>query len=223
MPQGKIQTKETIEKAIKDLFEFDVTVDTSDIRVEVDDDTVILSGSVPSYWDRQSAELDALYAPGIRKVVNNLSVCAATKCDTAADEQIRSDIELAFAQSPDLAAADITVAARHGIVTLTGTVNDHWKKLRAAQLTAIETGVVAVNNRLAIVGSEEIDDESIAEQVLLTFEQKGIDVNAIDVEVTEGTVILSGNAPSRHIAEKACLLAKKVPGVTAVENELVVI
>lgn len=62
--------KRKIEDALKRRWE----ADAANIQVETQDGEVILNGSVRSWVEREEAERAAWAAPGIRKVVNQISI-----------------------------------------------------------------------------------------------------------------------------------------------------
>ncbi|MGB3718399.1 MAG: BON domain-containing protein [Hyphomicrobiaceae bacterium] len=60
----------------------DPGIDSSDIKVRVEDGQVLLEGSVPSEIARQMAEIVAYEAEGVRGVENSLVVRARKRFDT---------------------------------------------------------------------------------------------------------------------------------------------
>ncbi len=80
----------------------------------------------------------------------------------------------------------------------------------------------AVTRGQQTVGSY-IDDSAITTAVKARFvESKEVDAAAISVETMNGTVMLSGFAKSANEKAAADSIARKVNGVKAVKNELVV-
>jgi osmotically-inducible protein OsmY len=65
-----IELKRKIEEALERI----ANLDESGISVEVYGSTVILEGTVPSWWDRKQAERAAWAAPGVQKVENRLLI-----------------------------------------------------------------------------------------------------------------------------------------------------
>jgi osmotically-inducible protein OsmY len=190
----------------------------------VKDRTAILTGSVPGYWDRQSALIDALYTPGITAVDNRLVVSYPVKARHGLDEQLKLRIEDSLAGSPDMTWCSIDVLVKNGTVTLEGTVNVHWKKLRAAELAADIQGVVAVTNKLATITDGVGRDEEIARGIIAALEKDPrININAIDVEVGDGGVNLFGTVPDAATRRHAERIAAGVPDTACINNFLIVI
>lgn len=68
-----------------------------------------------------------------------------------------------------------------------------------------------------------IDDSAITATVKSRFvESKAVDASSITVETLNGTVMLSGFAKSENERSTAGEIARKVEGVKAVKNQLVV-
>ena len=65
--------KAAIEAALKRSAEFDA----GRIQIEAVDGTVILSGTVRSWFEREEAARAAWSAPGVRSVENRIAVAAA--------------------------------------------------------------------------------------------------------------------------------------------------
>jgi osmotically-inducible protein OsmY len=68
-----------------------------------------------------------------------------------------------------------------------------------------------------------IDDSAITAKVKSEFvESKAVDASSISVETLNGTVMLSGFAKSENEKDKAGNIARRVEGVKAVKNQIVV-
>lgn len=68
-----------------------------------------------------------------------------------------------------------------------------------------------------------IDDSAITAKVKSEFvESKAVDASSISVETLNGTVMLSGFAKSENERDKAGSIARRVEGVKAVKNQIVV-
>jgi BON domain len=66
------------------------------------------------------------------------------------DSEIKRDVEAELRWTPGLEATDIAVAAKDGIVTLTGFVRKHGHKLQAVKAAKRVAGVVGVANDIEI-------------------------------------------------------------------------
>lgn len=105
----------------------------ADIEVDVREGTVRLSGSVPTFWERELARSVTITLPGVRGLTNELVVVPAGDHD---DVVLARTVAATLARNRhvDLSAIDIEVTK--GRVTLTGQVRDenvHQQVLDAAR------------------------------------------------------------------------------------------
>lgn len=125
---------------------------------------------------------------------------------------------------------DINVAARNGVVTLTGRADTQSSKNMATRLAQGTRGVVRVDNRLTVdthgqvvqaeagEGDEAMSDTWVAAKINSSLMwSAGVDAGDIDVDVTDGRVTLSGTADSVAAKRQAVDLAGSVRGVKSVE------
>jgi hyperosmotically inducible periplasmic protein len=88
--------------------------------------------------------------------------------------------------------------------------------------TLLTTAGCAVTRGQESLGAY-VDDTAITTAVKARFvENKEVDAAAISVETLKGTVLLSGFAKNTNEKTTAEALARKVNGVVAVRNEIVV-
>jgi osmotically-inducible protein OsmY len=142
------------------------------------------------------------------------------------DSDIQHDIAAELAWDTGIAATDIGIQVRHGVVTLTGTL-DSWAKLRAVQDSAHRvSGVLDVANELVVrpTGSSAKTDSEIAEAVRHALEW---DVLVPDQQiastVSHGTVTLEGSVSrwqQRFDAERAI---ERLAGVKRVHNRIQIV
>jgi osmotically-inducible protein OsmY len=212
---------EQIKKDVVDQLYWDSRVDASKVEVLVRDSTVVLSGTVPTLQARRAAQLDAYAVPGVQSVENNITVRYGEPLPPS--EEVEQRVRYVLAWNPDIDSTGIEVRADAGLVTLEGTVDAFWKKLHAADLAMSVGGVLDVVNKLAVVPTEDIVDESIAEDAVRALSRNAlVDAEAVDVTVRNGFVTLEGTVPSWVARDVALDAAYYTPGVTGVEDRLLV-
>lgn len=217
------RTSEDIKKDVVDHLYWDDRVDASDVRVEVSDRTVRLSGSVPTHTARQAAEKDVWLIGGVTSVDNELEVVYPSDFRPPEDSDLQVDLSTALGWAPELRGADIDVFVREGWVTLTGSVDAYWKKVRAEELASTLVGVKGIRNELSVVPSNQYGDRMIASSIISAFERNvHIEADEIDVSVDEGVVTLSGSVSSLPAFEAAQDAAAHTTGVLAIRNELTI-
>ncbi len=217
------RTDEQIKKDVVDHLYWDHRVDASDVEVEVEDNEVVLRGSVPSYTASEAALFDAWKAEGVTKVDNRLLVKYPPTIEIPSDDDIAERVKFVLEWNQSTADADIDVSVDTGNVILKGTVDAYWRKFRAQQLVSDVRGVISVDNKITVVPTEKVTDEVIAKDVIKAIDRSfSVDVNDVDVKVEDGIVTLSGVVPDRatHLVALAC--AENTFGVLDVEDRLVV-
>lgn len=217
-------TDERIKKEIIDQLYWDTRVDASDIKVEVSDRNVVLAGTVPSYGTRQAAETDAFIIQGVVSVRNDLQVKFTPEVTIPTDEALVSNIETLLEWHPDIESTDIMVSADNGNVTLEGSVKTYWEKIGAEDLVATLSGVVGITNLLAVVPSETVDDQIIADDIITALDRNAmIDAGDIDVKAENGVVTFTGTVPSAAAYRAATTIGWYTRGVCDVRNNLVIV
>lgn len=197
----------------------DPALDASKIAVGVHDGIVTLTGTVRSYWQKVEAESAVKRVTGVRGVANDLTVdiLGGSKRD---DTDIARAAADALAWHSDLPKT-IQVTVSNGWITLSGQVYWQFQKDEAERAVKYLTGVKGVINNVTIKSAPKVADvrEKIRKELERTVDQE---VNQIDVETTNGKVVLRGRVHSWAEIDAARRAAWSVPGVTEVENDLVV-
>ena len=111
----------------------------------------------------------------------------------------------------------------NGRVTLRGSVDTLWKKIRIEELTLGLNGVLGITNELAVVPTERYVDKAIAEDIEAALDRNvNIDVDLIELKVENGKVTLSGTVGSLPDFRAAQKIAENTPGMLMVDNELII-
>jgi hyperosmotically inducible protein len=217
------RTNQEVKKDIVDQLYWDDRVDVSNIKVEVSDGEVVLTGTVPDFTAYQAAEDDAWAISGVRMVENDLTIKYPPGVKVPTDIEIKSNIESVLLWQPNIDSTDINITAENGWVILRGSVDAFWKKVRAEELALGLNGVLGVTDELAVVPTEKYTDKTIAEDIEAAMERNfNIVVDLIDVEVENGKVTLTGSVTSLPAFRAAQKIAENTPGVLMVDNELVI-
>jgi len=91
------------------------------------------------------------------------------------NSELQKDVQDAIKWEPLLNAAEIGVTVKDGIVTLTGTVDDYFKKTEAEDAAKNVAGVKAVVEEIEVKYADswaEKDDNEIAEKVVNALNYK---------------------------------------------------
>ncbi len=217
----RIKTDEGIAKDVVDSLYWDSRVDASKVSVRVDDGIVTLSGTVPSSSTRAAVLEDTWVITGVRDVKNQIEVDILA--ESPSDSEIKSNIEHSFDWDTELYPFDFNIDISNGWVTLEGTVDVFWKKVRAEDLAYSMRGVVGVTNKIAVVPTQTLADESLAENIISALD-RNINVNVDDINVTveKGVVSLTGAVSSWWAKRTAYDIARYTHSVMDVDDRITV-
>jgi len=137
------------------------------------------------------------------------------------DLELKRNVESELNWEPSVNAAEIGVAVKDSIVTLTGHVQSYWQKIAAERAASRVSGAKAVVNELEIrlPSSSERTDEDIARAAVnaLTW-SISVPADRIKVKVSKGWITLEGTVEWQYqkaVAEKA---VRDLVGVKGVVN-----
>lgn len=214
------RSDEDIQKDVLEELEWDARVRPNEIGVAVKDGVVSLTGWVDSYLKKMAAEEDAYRVPGVKAVVNDIEVRLPGSAE-------RTDVDLAKAVLDALKwdagvpTDKIQVTVDHGWVTLRGEVEYYFQKRDAERAVERLSGVRGVTNLLVVKSQPTPSDlkEQIEKALVRNAET---DARRITVEVVGSKVILRGTVSSYAEKKAAEEVAWSAPGVTEVDDRIVV-
>lgn len=219
-----IRTDEQIKKDVVDELYWDYRVDASEVKVEVENGQITLTGTVPTYTARNAATSDAWAIAGVKGVTNLLAILFPPTFDVPSDDEIKRRAEMRLAWNAEIYSVDIDISVIGGLVRLEGTVDAYWKHWKAEQLVADLKGVTGVENHLAIVPSESCVDQEIGQEIESAMERSTyIYAEDVTVSVDHGNVVLTGSVPTYYARERAFEIAANTVGVVNVENNIAAI
>jgi len=159
-------------------------------------------------------------------VVSHGSAQAPPPNRNVADSRLAVKINTALWSDLRFPGKLISVDTQDGVVTLRGKVDSEETKKTADDIIGRLEGVKEVRNELQIVPPErraEVDarDQAIARALDAKFKQDPqLQDAVIDARVDAGAVTLSGQVRNAAARSRAVELARAVPGVRSVRNEL---
>jgi osmotically-inducible protein OsmY len=209
-----------IERDVKAELEWDPDLDASDIAISVKKGVVTLAGFVKSYTDKYEAEAAAKRVAGVVGVANDLEV-RMPSVDERPDPDIARDAVAALKGQLPISSENIKVIVKNGWVTLEGEVEWQYQRQTAENAVRRIKGVKGVSNTILLRPRAEPTEVKRKIQEALRRSAE-VDANRIEVEAKGGEVVLKGTVRSwieRAEAERAAWAA---PGVTAVDDRIVV-
>jgi hyperosmotically inducible protein len=142
------------------------------------------------------------------------------------DSWLTSKTKIALFSDSRVKGRQVNVTTQKGVVTLRGKVDSSEAKAAATELAKGIDGVKDVRNELRVVAPSaraavDADDKQIYKNVEQKFKQDPKLKNAkIDAKVEAGVVILTGEVKNIDTSARASEIARSVPGVQYVKNDL---
>jgi osmotically-inducible protein OsmY len=221
---AEVRSDDDIRDAVNQQLLLDGRVDAGNVEVEINDSVANLSGSVEDFTAYNAAEDNALSVNGVTTVINDLEIDYTPSEDVdISDATLENTISEIFFYDNDLESQDIFVEVNDGEVELSGEVDALWRKLDAEEEAEDVIGVTSVDNKLAVVPTDDVYDESIAENIVSSLTNNFYtNAEEIDVIVESNNVTLEGTVDSAYEYQVAEDIASFTDGVIAVENDLII-
>jgi len=141
------------------------------------------------------------------------------------DSQLQRDVMTELEWEPRIDAAHIGVAAKNGVITLSGSVPSYWEKYEAVEAAKRVNGVKAVVDEIEVKlpGSSERTDTDIAEAAVRALKNNlSVPDEKIKVTVREGWITLEGEVEWQHQKTAAESSVRYLVGVKGVSNLIMV-
>jgi hyperosmotically inducible protein len=140
------------------------------------------------------------------------------------DSWLTSKTKIALFSDDRVKGSQVKVETKDGVVHLRGKVDSAEAKAAAESVAKGIDGVKSVKNDLQVVSpgarkAVDAKDADIAKAVESRLSRES-DLKKIDVRADSGVVTLTGAVPTINASAKASEMARGVPGVRSVKNEL---
>jgi osmotically-inducible protein OsmY len=209
-----------LEKDVREEIKWSPILNGAEIGVTAKDGVITLTGTVDSYTKKLAAEDAAKRVKGVKAVAEEIRV-QFSGAPLRSDTEIATSILDAFKSNWSVPDDDITVKVEEGWVTLSGEVSWNYQRESAVEDANKQTGVVGVTNLIAI--KSDVADAVERESVESALRRDAfIDESDVFVNVSGGLVTLTGTVNSWSEFDEASRVAWSAPGVTSVDNLLVV-
>lgn len=137
------------------------------------------------------------------------------------DIDIKRDVEDELQMNPDIDATDVGVAAKDGVVTLTGFIRSYSQKWEAERTAKRVIGVKGVVNDIEVrlpVFNQRPDPEIARDAVAAIQTELPYSSDHIRVVVRDGWLTLEGQVEWNYARDRAERAVRRVRGVKGVSN-----
>jgi osmotically-inducible protein OsmY len=225
LPRSDEEIRRDVQQALRD----EPATEKYSVQVAVSNATVVLTGLVDSWQEKQLCGRVAKGVRGVRSVTNNIEIEARIR---RSDAEIAEEIRRRMAWDVWLDPGLVAVTVQDAAVTLSGAVGSLAEK-RRAYANAWVAGVVSVNDQPLVIDwsrrSEmrrpvvrpRAEASEIRRAVETTFRyDPRIAPERIDIRVENGVVTLFGEVESLKAKRMAGEDARNTVGVWRVRNHL---
>lgn len=215
-----MKTDSEIERDVKTELGWNPDLNSTDIAISVKNGVVTLAGFVPRYIDKYEAEKAAKRVSGVLAVANDIEI-RLPAIDQRPDPEIARDAVAAIKNQLPFSYEQIKAVVRNGWVTLEGDVEWQHQRQTAERAVRPLKGVKGIINDVKI--KPRVEPSDIKQKIQEAFRRSAeVDANQIIVETSGGEVILKGKVRSWVERDEAERVAWRAPGVTKVEDRIVV-
>jgi osmotically-inducible protein OsmY len=219
--QTRKKTDPEIQQDVIREFKWDPRVEETEVGVEVDNGVVTLTGSVTSWAKRMAAQEAAHRVFGVLDVANDITVKVPGSL-ARTDTEIAQAVREALQWDVMVPEARITSTVSQGWVTLEGTVDYGTQREDAERAVRNLMGVNGVTNKIA-VATPAARAEDVRQAIEEALERRAErEARKVRVEMSDGTVTLSGVVRSWRERQAVVASARFTPGVRAVNDHLTI-
>jgi osmotically-inducible protein OsmY len=216
-----MKTDSQVQSDVQTELKWQPSLSAAQIGVAAKDGVVTLSGQVDHYTDKTAAEHAAKNVYGVKAVANEI-VVELPGSGKRTDADIAAAAVSALKWDFQVPENHVKVVVKDGWVTLEGTVDWQYQKDAAQRCVRYLTGVLVVTNSIGI--KPRATSAGVKGKIEDAFRRHAdLDARRIGVETTNGTVTLTGTVSTWSERYEAETAAWASPGVTCVDDQLVVV
>lgn len=216
------RSDEQIQRDVLEELKWDARVQPNEIGVSVTDGVVSLTGWVDSYTKKWVSERTAHRVRGVKAVANDIEVRLPSSVDrTDADIAAAATRALQWDAFVPIERLDVTVS--RGWVTLQGEVEWQYQRRAAERAVRRLSGVRGVTNLVAVRPRIKPAPDDLRHRIEDAMVRSAeTDAERVRVEVNGDQIILSGTVRAWSEKEEAERVAWSAPGVSSVDNRVMV-
>jgi osmotically-inducible protein OsmY len=208
-----------VRNVTEELF-WDPKVDHVEIAVAADDGVVTLRGTVGSFRQKREAKRAAERVFGVKKVANELQVRLLGEFGRE-DAELRGDVLQAL-MLDTVVPRSIDARVLDGEVTLTGHADWQFQRDEAEFVASNVPGVIEVWDDVRLTRSDP-GVANIEDSIRMALMRNArLAEEALAIDARNGTVTIEGTVGSWSQHDDAIAVAWAAPGVTAVDDRILV-
>lgn len=202
-----------------DQLKWEPGLNAAEIGVAVKNGIVTLSGIVDTYSKKIAAEDAAKKIAGVKAVAEDIQVGMSPNFKKT-DAEIADAVVFALRWHASIPNEKIKVKVEEGVVSLEGELEWDYQRKEAIRVVEKLAAVRRINNYIRL--KPYLKPENIKDKIEAAFTRSAtIDSGKVAVVVDGSKVILHGSVRSMAEHDDAENAAWAAPGVTSVENDLV--
>lgn len=218
-----MKTDKELYQDIQEKVNFEPGVDPHNITFSTHNGIVTLNGSVKSYLEKHLLTRAVRRIDGVRGIANDVLIKPMSSASST-DAEIAASAVRILDWNVSLPKDKIKVTVENGKITLTGEVPWQYQRQYAEKVLRYLSGVIGIDNQIQIKPTVTISTSStVKEKIRKEFERHAfIDAQNISVEILGDRITLKGQVQSWAEVKEASQIAWSIPGVSYVDNQIII-
>jgi osmotically-inducible protein OsmY len=219
---ARTRTDDDVQRDVLEELRWDARLQPNKVGVVAKDTVVTLTGRVDSYLKKWAAERAAHRVRGVGAVANDIEVRLPSAAERN-DSDIAAAVTRALEWDAQVPIERLDVTLSNGWVSLLGTVEWEYQRRAAERVVRGIAGVRGVTNLISVQPWVTPSPEELERRIEAALIRSAeTDAERITVDVGDGRVVLKGRVRSWAERQEAERESWSAPGVTAVENHIVI-
>jgi osmotically-inducible protein OsmY len=211
-----MNTDEKLQLHVLEELDWEPSVDASRIGVTATKAIITLTGHVPVYTERQSAEEAARRVHGVKGVANEIEVIPRNGHQRG-DEELAAAAINAVEWDAKVPHDQIVATVKDGWITLEGTVERRHQKIAADRAVRHLTGVRGITNAIQVSHATPTAEIQSGIEAALR-RSAALNSQSLAVRIDDRTVFLEGEVRCHLERDEAERIAWAAAGVDEVVN-----